>query len=103
MSVELTVLISVLSVSLSLFFGLHNSKRNFRTDAQKDAADMTTVIVKLENIGTGITEIKGEMRSMKEDAQESRERIVKVEESAKQAHRRLDELYRRHGAGRVGE
>lgn len=103
MTIEVTLLISGLSVSLALYFGLHSVKRNNRTDTQKETADMTTVIVKLENIGTGITEIKGEMRSMKADAQESRERIVKVEESAKQAHKRLDELYRRWNAGKASE
>ena len=55
---------------------------------------MTTVIVKLENIGTGITEIKSEMTNVKNDIKEDRERLIRVEDSAKQAHKRLDELYR---------
>lgn len=51
---------------------------------------MTTVIVKLESIGVGIAEIKSEMTNVKLDIKENRERIVKVEESAKSAHKRLD-------------
>ena len=65
-------------------------KRNQRSDDKNEASQLTTVIVKLENIGTGIAEIKNEMGNVKNDAKESRERIIKVEESAKQAHKRMD-------------
>lgn len=92
MSVEVTLLISLVSVSGALFFGLRSIKRADRCDSQKEAAAMTTVIVKLENIGAGVAEIKGELRSMREDVQQVRERLVKVEESARQAHKRLDTL-----------
>ncbi|MEA5015823.1 MAG: hypothetical protein VB099_14810 [Candidatus Limiplasma sp.] len=92
MSIEVALLISVVSVSTAVFFGLRNAKRAEKCDNQQEAAAMTTVIVKLENIGEGVTEIKGEMRSMRDDQQQTRERLVKVEESAKQAHKRLDAL-----------
>lgn len=50
----------------------------------------TTVIVKLENISNGITEIKSEITNVKKDQKEDHERLVKVEESAKSMHKRLD-------------
>ena len=39
------------------------------------------------------------MTNVKNDIKESRERLIKVEESAKQAHKRLDALekYKRNG------
>ena len=60
---------------------------------------MATVIVKLENIGNGVNEIKADMRNMREEVAATRERVVAVEASAKQAHKRIDELAgtRRHG------
>ena len=92
MSVELSILISVVSVSFAIYAGLSNLKRNQTQDDKNSASQMTTVIVKLENIGNGIAEIKSEMSNAKEDIRENRERIVKVEESAKQSHKRIDRL-----------
>lgn len=92
MTIEIALLISVISVSFAIYAGISNLKRNQKLDAKTDASELTTVIIKLENIGAGIAEIKAEMNSVKNDIREDRERIVKVEESAKQAHRRLDEL-----------
>lgn len=50
------------------------------------------MIVKLENINTGITEIKAEMKNVKSDVQELRDRLIVVEQSTKSAHKRLDGL-----------
>ena len=90
MTIEVALLISGISVAFGIFSGISTLKRNQSSDVRRDASEMTTVIVKLENIGTGITEIKNEMTNVKNDIKESRERIIKVEESAKQAHKRLD-------------
>lgn len=90
MSVELSILIPVVSVAFAIYTGVSNLKRNQSQDDKNTASQMTTVIVKLENIGNGIAEIKSEISNAKEDIKENRERIVKVEESAKQAHKRLD-------------
>lgn len=90
MTIEVALLISGVSLAFAVYSGITNLKRNKSNDDKKDATEMTTVIVKLENIGNGITEIKSEMNNVKNDIKESRERIIKVEESAKQAHKRLD-------------
>ncbi|AZK48781.1 hypothetical protein [Paenibacillus lentus] len=92
MTIEVALLISGVSLAFGIYQGVSNMKRNAKTDIQSDASQLTTVIVKLENIGNGITEIKSEMTNVKNDIKESRERIIKVEESAKQAHKRLDSI-----------
>lgn len=99
MTVEVALVISIISVVFGIWSGVTNIKRNERNDTKADASELTTVIVKLENIGTGITEIKTEMGNVKEDIKEVRERVVRVEESAKQAHKRIDgfEMYKRPG------
>jgi len=99
MTIEVALLISGVSLAFGIYQGVSNMKRNQSSDVRKSASEMTTVIVKLENIGTGITEIKNEMTNVKNDIKESRERLIKVEESAKQAHKRLDafEKYKRLG------
>ncbi len=95
MSIEITILASVLSLCFAIYFGMRSQRRGDKADAEKETANMTTVVVKLENISTGITEIKSELRNVKDDVKENRERLIKVEASAKQAHKRLDTLDRR--------
>lgn len=99
MTIEVALLISGVSLAFGIYQGITNMRRNSKKDDQHDAAQLTTVIVKLENIGIGITEIKSEMTNVKNDIRESRERLIKVEESAKQAHKRIDTLekYKRIG------
>lgn len=90
MTIEVAVLISGVSVAFGIYFGMATKKRNDTDDVKKDATAMTTIIVKLENISDGITEIKKDMNNVKSDVAADRERIIRVEESSKQAHKRLD-------------
>ena len=90
MTIEVALLISGISLAFGLYQGVANLKRNSHIDVKKDVSEMTTVIVKLENIGNGITEIKSELSNVKQDMKDITERIVKVEESSKSAHKRLD-------------
>jgi predicted negative regulator of RcsB-dependent stress response len=94
MTIELALLISGVSLAFGIYQGVSNLKRNEKNDAKSEATQLTTVIIKLESIGVGITEIKSEMSNMKDDNKENRERIIKVEEVAKQAHKRLDSCER---------
>ena len=67
MTVETVLLISGISVAFALYQGINNMRRNNKTDDRNDASQLTTVIVKLENISNGISEIKREMTTIKED------------------------------------
>lgn len=78
-TVEISMLMSGLSVAFAVYFGIVNHKRTGKRDARQDATEMTTVIVKLENIGTGIAEIKAELSDIKNDVKENRERIIRLE------------------------
>ena len=91
MTIEVALVISALSLAFGIYQGVSNMKRNQRTDNVQEASQMTTVIVKLENIGDGITEIKTDMRSVKDEIRDLRDRLIKVEQSTKDAHRRIDE------------
>ena len=92
MSIELAVLISIVSVSAAVFFGIKNNRRAERCEDQKDATDMTTVSVKLDFIRSDVSEIKTGLRGMQEESKDTRERLIAVEQSAKQAHKRLDQM-----------
>lgn len=92
MTIEVALLISGVSLAFGIYQGVSNLKRNKASDDKKEASEMTAVIVKLESIGTGVTEIKLDMKNIRADIQELRERLVVVEQSSKQAHHRIDEV-----------
>lgn len=95
MTVEVAVLIAGVSLAFGIYQGVSNLKRNKEADDKNEASQLTTVIVKLENIGIGVTEIKSEINNIKSETKDNRERLIKVEESAKQAHKRLDMIEKR--------
>lgn len=90
MTIEVAILISGVSLAFAVYQGVTNMKRNQTADDKNEASQLTTVIVKLESISNGISEIKNEMNNIKSDIKDDHERLVKVEESAKSMHHRLD-------------
>ena len=85
------VAISALSLVVSVVVGFSAIKsRNF-SETKQETSQLTTLIVKLENIANGVNEIKADMKNVNEDVRELRDRIIKVEESTKHAHKRIDD------------
>ena len=83
MTIEVALVISVISLIFSIIVGVSGMKRNEKTDNQQEASNLTTVIVKLENIGDDIKEIKTDMRDVKNDIQNHAERLIKAEQQIK--------------------
>ena len=90
--ISVPVLISGLSLAVAIIVAITNLRRNNAADDRRMATETTTLIVKLENINNGVNEIKSDMRSMKSDIQDLRDRLIIVEQSAKSAHHRIDTL-----------
>ena len=88
MPVELTQIISVLSFLVAAFA----LGRNLRGDAKTDAGQMMEVIVKLETINENVKEIKTDMKDVKVDVEKLKERVIKIEQSTKSAHHRIDTM-----------
>ena len=72
--------------------GLAGWLRNHDTDNEKETSNMTTVIVKLENIRGSISDLKLDLKRTAEDLQSIDRRMTVVEESTKQAHNRINEI-----------
>ena len=82
---QIPIIISVASLLFAVYSLISkNSKEN--------NTELTTVIVKLENISTGITDIKAEIANMKNDQKEDHDRLIKVETSLATAWKRIDEI-----------
>lgn len=69
-----------------------NLKRSRSHDDKQATTELTTLLVKLENINNGVNEIKSDMRNMNSELQSLRDRMIIVEQSSKSAHHRLDTL-----------
>lgn len=94
MTVEISLLLSGISVAFAIFFGISSKNRNDRKDTEQETEDRasthTLLMTKLENIADDVKEIKRDYRETREEVQSLRERVVAVEQSLKSYHKRLD-------------
>lgn len=95
MTIEVALLLTGVSACAAVYFGIASKRRGDKADARQDNTAMTTVMVKLETISSGVNEIKADIRNVREDVNATRERLIVCEQSTKQAHKRLDEMCRR--------
>lgn len=103
MTIEVALLISIVSVAFSIFFGVKNNRRTDTKDIEERVKENTRINVKLDNIGQTTQEIKTEVSSMREDIKSHNDRLIKLEESCKQAHHRIDGLEHRINGGSHNE
>lgn len=82
----------VLIALIGCIVGLAGWLRNHDSDNEKETSNMTTVIVKLENIRGSIADLKLDLKRTAEDLQSIDRRLTVVEESTKQAHNRINEI-----------
>lgn len=92
MTIELPILISVISLIFALYSGITNLKRNHKSDTQTETSQLTTVIVELKYISNGITDIKHELKNVKEDIQHLRDKNTIHSESIKSLMNRVLEV-----------
>ena len=98
MPIEYTIIISFVSVVctvLGVSIGITNLRRNSKLDDKYENTQFARVEVKLEHISKNVNGIACDMNDIKEEIKEHRDRILRTEESAKQAHKRLDEMISR--------
>lgn len=90
MSIEVTLLISIIALASSIYFGLKGSKRNDTKDIEARAANNATVNIKLDAINGTVNDIKYDVSATKKEVADIKERLIIVEQSVKSAHHRID-------------
>ena len=94
MTVEISLLLSGISVAAAIFFGISSKNRNERKDTEQATEDRasthTLLMTKLEDIADDAKDIKRDYRETNAEVQNLRERVVAVEQSLKSYHKRLD-------------
>lgn len=93
MTIEVALLVSVVSVAFSIFFGIKNSKKSDREDIAQRIARDTRVDMKLDEISKDVKEVKDTVKNIQNDVKDHEGRITKLEASYKAEHKRLDELF----------
>ena len=98
MTIEIALLLSIISVSFGVWQAISAAKRDQSKDDREDASEMTTIAVDLKYIRQGVNEIKDEMKNMKKDIRDDHDLLIKVEESVKSAHKRIDEIAKQNNS-----
>ena len=87
---DLSTLLAVLSPMAALIFGYFSFANARKKNDKEDAAQMTTVLIKLESISENVKDIKNDLNGVKQDLSQLAERLAKAEAKVDSAHRRLD-------------
>lgn len=90
MTIEVAVLISIVSVVFGVYQGVVSLGRDKTKDNKDDIEEVTTVKVILEHIREDVKETRLDVKELKEQNTEVMTRLGQVEASAKRAHERLD-------------
>jgi len=64
MTIELTILISVISVSSALFFGLKNMKKADEEDIKEKAEKNAEINVKLDNLLSMVSNLQSDLKEI---------------------------------------
>lgn len=86
MTIEIGILVSIIGVLLAILTFTMNRDKTVKNEASRNAVIET----KLDNISQGVESIRIDNRASEQRVRDLSERVVKVEESTKQAHKRLD-------------
>lgn len=92
MSEAILSAISVISGVCAIVFGYIAFVRNRDSDKTKEAKSNATILTELGYIKGGIDDVKAEQREQRKTNTDFVGRLVSVEASAKQAHKRLDHI-----------
>lgn len=75
-----TTIVSIIIAGLALIISGAGLFMNSKKNNQQEASQLTTVIVKLENIGSDVKEIKTDLREVKSDLKNHAERLAIIEQ-----------------------
>lgn len=93
MTIEVALLISIVSVAFSIFFGLKNNKKSDQKEIADRIARDTRTDMKLDEISSNVRDVKETVKNIQNDIKDHEGRIVKLESSYKAEHKRLDEIF----------
>lgn len=88
MAIEVGVILTIVGALIGYFTFQRNRDKELRSSASEDAIVRT----KLDHISVGVHSIQLDMDKNSMRMSEVSDRVIRVEESAKQAHKRIDTI-----------
>jgi len=89
---QASAIIGIVGVLAAIIFGFLAFRRGQKQDDQGESQRLTRIESKLDYITTTVDEIKNDQRDQREEMGDFNTRLTRVEESTKQAHKRIDAL-----------
>lgn len=90
-----TVLVSIVSVTFAIHHGLKKNKKEDMKDIEERVKGDTRINMKLDEIVSDVKDVKIDLSSLRDEIKLHNDRLIKVEESTKSAHHRLNMLEKR--------
>ena len=87
-----TQIISTIVALASVFIAIITTLHSFDKDGKGATKDFTRVETKIDYIGGDIKDIRDDVKAVSVRQEDMAERLVKVEESTKSAHHRIDNM-----------
>jgi len=85
-------ILGIVSSACAILFGYLAFSRNRKKDETDEGKSVGTMLSDLGYIKAGVDEIKAEQKDQRKTNIDIERRLTSVEESTKQAHKRIDEL-----------
>lgn len=92
MTIEVSLLLSGISIAFAIYFGICTKSRNAKKDTQEEAGRDAAVMTKLENIQTTMIEFKTELQGYRSEVNDVKTQGIRNEESLKSLHKRVDRM-----------
>lgn len=92
MTIELGLLITLVSTAGALTFGLITVSRNKKHDTKSETACISEMMIKLNVIEKTVGEIRADMKEMAKESSEIGKKLAEVASSTHSAHKRVDRL-----------
>lgn len=97
MEIQIGVLCTILGAVLTFLTFNRNRDKDVKNDASKSAVIET----KLDNINRGVESIRIDIKANEMRVSELSERVIRVEEISKSAHKRIDFIENKGGENHV--
>lgn len=92
MTAYLSIIISALALSFSIYMGIRNNRKDDKKEITDKVARDTKINCKLDEISSNVKDIKYDVSATKNKVDDMDKRLVVVEQSAKSAHHRIDRI-----------
>ena len=94
--IDISLALSILFGFAGLLFGILTALRNKKTDDKSEAKEDGIILTELGYIKSGVDDIKHKQAELEKQNLSFVRHLTAVEESAKQAHKRIDKLEKYH-------